>query len=57
MKKIVIIPTYNECENVEAMLDKVMSIEEPFDVLIIDENQNVRAIWAMGKLVSNTLFK
>ena len=27
------------------------------DVLIIDENQNVRAIWAMGKLVSNTLFK
>ena len=37
MKKIVIIPTYNECENVEAMLDKVMSIEEPFDVLIIDD--------------------
>ena len=27
------------------------------DVLIIDENQNVRAIWAMGKLVANTLFK
>jgi dolichol-phosphate mannosyltransferase len=37
MKKIVIIPTYNECENVEAMLDKVMSIEETFDVLIIDD--------------------
>ncbi|MBP3425874.1 MAG: polyprenol monophosphomannose synthase [Rikenellaceae bacterium] len=37
MKKVVIIPTYNECENVEAMLDKVMSIEEPFDVLIIDD--------------------
>ena len=27
------------------------------DVLLIDENQNVRAIWAMGKLVANTLFK
>ena len=29
------------------------------DILIIDENQRVRAIWAMGKLLegSNTLFK
>jgi N-acetylglucosamine-6-phosphate deacetylase len=29
------------------------------DILIIDEKQNVRAIWAMGKLVegSNTLWK
>ncbi|MBQ8863297.1 MAG: polyprenol monophosphomannose synthase [Rikenellaceae bacterium] len=37
MRKVVIIPTYNECENVEAMLDKVMSLEESFDVLIIDD--------------------
>ncbi|MBE6208905.1 MAG: polyprenol monophosphomannose synthase [Rikenellaceae bacterium] len=37
MNKVVIIPTYNECENIEAMIDKVMSLEEPFDVLIIDD--------------------
>lgn len=37
MNKVVIIPTYNECENVEAMIDKVMSLSEPFDVLIIDD--------------------
>ncbi len=37
MNKVVIIPTYNECENVEAMIDKVMSLDEPFDVLIIDD--------------------
>jgi dolichol-phosphate mannosyltransferase len=37
MNKVVIIPTYNECENIEAMIDKVMSLDEPFDVLIIDD--------------------
>jgi len=34
---IVIIPTYNEKDNVERMLRKVMSLEKEFDVLIIDD--------------------
>ncbi|SFC82682.1 dolichol-phosphate mannosyltransferase [Flexibacter flexilis DSM 6793] len=34
---IVIIPTYNECENVEAIIRKVFSLAQPFDVLIIDD--------------------
>ncbi len=34
---IVIIPTYNECENVEAIIRKVFSLSHPFDVLIIDD--------------------
>lgn len=34
---IVIIPTYNEKENVEAMIRKVFSLSQPFDVLIIDD--------------------
>lgn len=37
MRKIVIIPTYNEKENVSAMIDKVFSLPEPFDLLIIDD--------------------
>ncbi len=37
MRKVVIIPTYNEKENVGAMIDKVFSLAEPFDVLIIDD--------------------
>ncbi|MBQ4021345.1 MAG: polyprenol monophosphomannose synthase, partial [Bacteroidales bacterium] len=36
-KKIIIIPTYNEIENVEKMLRKVMSLEDGFNVLIIDD--------------------
>lgn len=34
---IVIIPTYNEIENIERMIRKVMSLEYPFDVLIVDD--------------------
>lgn len=37
MKKVVIIPTYNEIENAAAMIDKVFSLSEPFDVLIVDD--------------------
>ena len=36
-KKIIIIPTYNEIENVEKMLRKVMGLEDGFNVLIIDD--------------------
>ena len=38
MNPIVIIPTYNEKENITAMLDKVMSLNESFDVLVVDDN-------------------
>ena len=35
---IVIIPTYNECENIEKMIRKVMSLNPLFDLLIVDDN-------------------
>ena len=38
MNPIVIIPTYNEKENITAMLDKVMSLDMDFDVLVVDDN-------------------
>jgi dolichol-phosphate mannosyltransferase len=34
---IVVIPTYNELENVEAIIRKVFSLNSPFDLLIIDD--------------------
>ena len=37
MKKVVIIPTYNECENVARMTDKVMSLAGDFDLLYVDD--------------------
>lgn len=34
---LVIIPTYNEKENIEAIINKVFSLSSPFDVLIVDD--------------------
>ncbi len=36
-KRLVIIPTYNEKENAEAIIRKVFSLDVHFDVLIIDD--------------------
>ncbi len=38
MSNIVIIPTYKEKENIEAIIRAISSIEIPFDILIIDDN-------------------
>jgi len=35
---VVIIPTYNEKENVEKMIRKVMSLSKAFDLLIVEDN-------------------
>ena len=35
---IVIIPTYNEIENIESILRKVFSLEKNFSVLVVDDN-------------------
>ena len=37
MRKLIIIPTYNERENVAAMVAKVLSLEGDFSVLIVDD--------------------
>jgi len=36
--KIVIIPTYNEIDNAENIIRKVMSLQPEFDLLIVDDN-------------------
>jgi dolichol-phosphate mannosyltransferase len=35
---LVIIPTYNEQDNIVSMIEKVFSLEQGFDLLIIDDN-------------------
>ena len=37
MKKVVIIPTYNERENIAKMIDTVMALDGLFDLLIVDD--------------------
>ena len=38
LSKIVIIPTYNEIENIEAIIHAVFSLKEPFNILVVDDN-------------------
>ncbi|AFL84696.1 glycosyl transferase [Belliella baltica DSM 15883] len=37
-EKLVIIPTYNELENIQEMIHAVMNLDGEFDLLIIDDN-------------------
>lgn len=37
-KSLVIIPMYNERENASAIIDAVLTLPKPFDILVIDDN-------------------
>ena len=47
---VVIIPTYNEIENIESIIRKVFSLEKSFDVLIVDDNSPDRTADTVRKL-------
>ena len=36
--RIVIIPTYNEKENIETIIRKVFSLDIDFDILVVEDN-------------------
>ncbi|MFY1045349.1 polyprenol monophosphomannose synthase [Chryseobacterium sp. GP-SGM7] len=38
MKKLVIIPTYNEKENIEAIISAVFALEDDFHILVVDDS-------------------
>mgnify|MGYP001246034436 FL=1 len=57
--RLVIIPTYNEKENIERMVRKVFSLTLPFDLLIIDDNSpdgTADVIKSLQKEYPNQLF-
>lgn len=37
MDKLIIIPTYNERENIRAIIEKIMGLEKGFHVLVVDD--------------------
>jgi dolichol-phosphate mannosyltransferase len=56
---IVIIPTYNEKENIERMIRKVFSLQKQFDILIVEDNSPDGTAQIVKKLqeeFSNRLF-
>ena len=58
-KGLVIIPTYNEIENIEAIITAVFALNTPFDVLIVDDNSpdgTANHVLAIQKQFENRLF-
>ena len=56
---IVIIPTYNEIENIESIIRAVFSIHEPFHILIVDDNspdKTAEKVMELQKEFPNQLF-
>ena len=35
---LVVIPTYNEIENIERLLKNILLLQREFDVLVVDDN-------------------
>lgn len=38
MKALIIVPTYNEMENIEAIIDAVLALGQEFEILVVDDN-------------------
>ncbi|MGB2685101.1 MAG: polyprenol monophosphomannose synthase [Olleya sp.] len=56
---VVIIPTYNEIENIEAILSAVFALPKAFDVLVVDDNspdQTAVKVKALQAEFDNKLF-
>lgn len=52
-ESIVIIPTYNEIENIEDIINKVFSLSVAFHILIIDDNSPDGTAEAVKKIINN----
>ncbi len=53
MKRLVIIPTYNEKENIESIIRAVIGLETAFDVLVIDDGSPDGTAGIVKGLISN----
>lgn len=51
MRKLVIIPTYNEKDNISAIIKAVMDLQQDFDVLVVDDSSPD----GTGKIVENLM--
>ena len=59
MKKLIIIPTYNEKENIENIIRKIFSLETQFNILIIDDgspDNTAQIVKDLQNEFSNKLF-
>ena len=56
---LVVIPTYNEIENIELLLHDIISLQQDFDILVVDDNSPDGTSTVVEKLIEvypQTLF-
>ena len=56
---LVVIPTYNEIENIELLLRDIISLQQDFDILVVDDNSPDGTAAVVEKLIEeypDTLF-
>ncbi len=56
---LVIIPTFNEIENIECIIESIFKLEKYFHVLVVDDNSpdgTAQAVNKLRKVYSNRLF-
>ena len=52
-ENVVIIPTYNEKENIEIAISKILNLKNKFDIIVVDDNSPDQT----GKIVKNLIKK
>jgi dolichol-phosphate mannosyltransferase len=53
MRKLVIIPTYNERENIALIIGRVLSLPTPFDILVVDDGSPDGTADIVRELIEN----
>ena len=55
-KGIIVIPTYNEIENIEVILQKVFALELGVDILIVDDNSPDKTYAKVQELIDDNTY-
>ncbi len=51
---IVIIPTYNEIENIETIIEKIFALKLPLEILVVDDNSPDKTYEKVQELIDST---
>jgi len=54
MRVVVVIATYNESENIESLINKILKLSQPLDVLVVDDNSEDGTGEIAGRLAEQT---
>ena len=54
MKSLVIIPTYNEIENIENIINAILALKEDFHIMVVDDQSPDGTAKKVKKIIKTT---